>query len=310
MSPPDGEDQITRRFLPRENRQKVQRSQNGARGGIEPPTPRFSTAAQAAKAAAVRSAYTVDVLIEEWTAHQLSSRSASYRERVPHELRGILKVWLSAPAETFERVDAMRILDEAKMKRGPVAANRLRAEARASWGWALKRGALTANPWETTPRPLARETARERVLSNVELGALYNVAAGLSEPWDVLLRLLILTGQRRGEVAGPRWEELDLDTGIWLLPGARTKNRHPHVVPLSAEAKTLLRTLKRRDGAEFAFEGPRETAVSGFEMYWHQRRYPFRPRRATGPWGGLSAACWVSSAGQAARALARGVPPE
>ena len=151
-----------------------------------------------------------------------------------------------------------------KAKSGPVAANRLRAEARACWGWAVKRGSLTGNPWEATPRPLARETARERVLSDAELGALYIAAGALAEPWDVLVRLLILTGQRRGEVAGMRWDEVDLDAAQWSLPGARTKNGQPHVVPLTAEAMALLRTVKRRKGAELVFEGPRKTAVSGF----------------------------------------------
>jgi integrase len=217
-----------------------------------------------AKAVAARDAFTVDALIDGWTVHHLSARSASYRARVPAELRRSLKTWLAAPAETVGRADAVRVLDGVKAKGGPVAANRLRAEARACWGWAVKRGSLTVNPWEATPRPLARETARERVLSDAELGTLYTTAGTLAEPWGVLVRLLILTGQRRGEVAGMRWDELDLEAGTWLLPGGRTKNRQPHVVPLTAEAVTLLKSVKRRKGADLVFEGPRKTAVSGF----------------------------------------------
>jgi integrase len=224
-----------------------------------------SLAAEAhAKAAAARDAYTVDSLIDDWTAHHLAARSASYRKRVPAELRRVLKVWRVAPAAMVGRTDAVRVLDAVKAKSGPVAANRLRAEARACWGWAVKRGSLTANPWEATPRPLARETARERVLSDAELGTLYNAAGALNEPWGVLVRLLILTGQRRGEVAGMKWEEVDLDAGTWSLPSARTKNGQPHDVPLTAEAVALLQTVKRRKGAELVFEGPRKTAVSGF----------------------------------------------
>ena len=120
------------------------------------------------------------------------------------------------------------------------------------------------NPWETTPRPLARELSRERVLSDAELGTLYTAAGALGEPWGVLVRLLILTGQRRGEVAGMRWDEIDLDAAEWSLPGARTKNGQPSVVPLAPEAMALLRTVKRRKDAELVFEGPRKTAVSGF----------------------------------------------
>lgn len=217
-----------------------------------------------ARAAAASAAYTVDALIQQWTEHHLATRSDSYRKRVPAELRRALKSWVKVSADKLDRADAVRALDKVKSASGPVAANRLRAEARACWGWAVKRGALGANPWEATPRPLERETARERVLTDAELGTLYTSAGALTAPWGVLVRLLILTGQRRGEVAGMRWEELDLDRSTWTLPGERTKNGHAHTVPLPDEAVTLLRTVMRRKGAEFVFEGPRKTAMSGF----------------------------------------------
>ena len=79
-------------------------------------------------------------------------------------------------------------------------ANRLRSEARACWTWAVKRGALAVNPWEATPRPQAKETPRERVLTDAELGALYIAAGAETAPWGVLVRLLILTGQRRARL--------------------------------------------------------------------------------------------------------------
>lgn len=146
---------------------------------------------------------------------------------MPEELRRALKAWRTAPAETVGRADAVCILDSVKALSGPVAANRLRAEARACWGWALKRGSLVSNPWESTPRPLAREAARERVLSDAELGTLYIAAGALAEPWSVLIRLLILTGQRRGEVSGMRWDEVNLDAanGRCLVRAQRTANR-------------------------------------------------------------------------------------
>ena len=217
-----------------------------------------------ARAAAARDAYTVDALIDGWTEDHLSARSLSYRKRVPEELRRALKTWRAAPAGTLERTDAVRVLDSVKAANGPIAANRLHAEARACWGWAVRRGSLSVNPWEAVPRPQARETARERVLADSELGTLYAAAGALAEPWDVLVRLLILTGQRRGEVAGMKWDELYLDSGVWSLPGSRTKNGQPHTVPLTAETVALLRTVPRRAGADVVFEGPRQTAVSGF----------------------------------------------
>jgi integrase len=178
-------------------------------------------------------------------------------------MRAALADWRSVAAAEFAQADAIRTLDTIKAERGPVAANRLRAVARACWSWAVKRGALKANPWEATPRP-ARETARERVLTDAEVGALWTAAGALDAPWSGIGRLLLLTGQRRGEVAAMRWSELDLDAGLWSLPGERTKNHRPHTVPLSAEAVALLRDVKRRKDAELVFEGPRRNVPAGF----------------------------------------------
>ena len=67
-------------------------------------------------------------------------------------------------------------------------------------------------------------------------------------PFAPLLRLLLLTGQRRSEVADMQWSELDLDEGIWIIPAARSKNDKEHLVPLSSQAVAVINTLPRFDG--------------------------------------------------------------
>ena len=182
---------------------------------------------------------------------------------MPKELQKALAPWRAVPAGRLTRTDAVRALDATKAEHGAIAANRLRAHARACWGWAVRRGSLETNPWEATPRP-AREVSRERVLSDAELAALWHAAGTLGHPWAPILRLLILTGQRRGEVARMRWDELDLMAGLWSLPGARTKNQRPHTLPLPPEALEVLEALPRHHGAELVFEGPRRNVPSGF----------------------------------------------
>jgi integrase len=61
----------------------------------------------------------------------------------------------------------------------------------------------------------------------------------------VIVRLLMLTGQRREEVGGMRWAELDLDRAVWTLPGPQTKSRQAHQVPLSRQAVALLQPRER-----------------------------------------------------------------
>ena len=213
-------------------RKKAEALRGQVRDNRDPVAERKAARAAALEAEAV-AAFTVEILIEQWTVHHLAERSVSYRARVPGELRRALAHWLVSPAERLTRTDAVRALDAAKAERGPIAANRLRAQARACWEWAVRRGALAANPWEATPRP-ARETPRERVLTDAELAALWRAAGALGDPWEPIVKLLILTGQRRGEVAGMRWDEVDLDAGLWSLPGSRTKNHRSHTLPLVA----------------------------------------------------------------------------
>jgi integrase len=60
-----------------------------------------------------------------------------------------------------------------------------------------------------------------------------------------VVKLLLLTGQRRGEVAGMTWTEIDLDKGLWSMAAERAKNGLRHDVPLSTQAKVLLATVVR-----------------------------------------------------------------
>ena len=229
---------------------------------------RVAAAAEEAaqKIAKAADAYTVRKLLDQWTNHHLVQRSASYQKRVPAELRRVLKVWLDAPAKGFTRANAVQALDETKISSGPIAANRTRAVARACWSWAVSRGALDANPWDATPKP-GKEKARERVLTDVEIGDLWRAAEALKEPYDGMFRVMLLTGQRRSEVAGMLWDELDLDAAVWTMPGERTKNGRPHAIPLSADVLGIIKKLPRRDGAKLVFEGARKTAPSGFGKF-------------------------------------------
>jgi integrase len=78
---------------------------------------------------------------------------------------------------------------------------RTAAYGRAAYAWAVKRGAVRANPFAALPidKSIAK---RERVLSDAELAEVWHAVSGAASPYGTIIRLLILTGQRRGEVAG------------------------------------------------------------------------------------------------------------
>ena len=225
------------------------------------------TQAERARRAAVAAAdaFTVGTLVDEWQRERLAQRSKSYRTEAPKRLRIALGKWVKVPASKMDRAAAVQVLSGAKRDSGPVAANRIRAYARACFGWGVKRGSVPSNPFADVPVP-AEEAARERVLSDAELRAVWLAAGTLEAPWGALVKLLILTGQRRGEVAGMRWSELHLDGDAphWALPGERTKNGHAHDVPLCLETVALITACPKVKGNDFVLSTGPEVAPSGF----------------------------------------------
>jgi len=91
---------------------------------------------------------------------------------------------------------------------------------------------------------------RERVLSDTEIAEIWRAAGDAARPYGTIIRLLILTGQRRSEVAGMTWSEISEDLTTWKLPGERTKNRVAHSVPLSAAVCDLFRATLPCDAKE------------------------------------------------------------
>lgn len=219
-----------------------------------------------ARAQAASDALTVAVVIDRWQDTHLAGRSASYRKSAPARLRTALAHHLGLSAVDLSHADAVAMLDATRRDCGPVAANRVRAYARACLGWAHSRGMLSANPFGAVPKP-AQERARDRVLDDDELGRVWRATEGLESPWQAIVRLLVLTGQRRTEVAGMRWVEVSPDRpggAVWSLPGTRTKNRHAHDVPLSSAAAAIVEAAPRFKGCPLALSDGRPRPPSGF----------------------------------------------
>src|SRR5215203_6897424 len=134
------------------------------------------------------------------------------------------------------RAVAVRLFEIAR-ENGPIAANRARVALSAFFNWAMREGLSDRNPVIGTNRA-ADERSRDRVLSDEELAIVWGACR--DDDFGRIVRLLILTGQRREEVGGMNWSELDFVRGMWSIPGDRTKNGRMHEVPLAAPAAELL----------------------------------------------------------------------
>ena len=152
-------------------------------------------------------------------------------------------------------------------------ARRLHETLRPLFGWAFASGAIQGNPMTGLPCPKPVE-ARDRVLSDEEIKALWQAVTAEGWPFASVFKVLLLTGQRREEVAGMRWREVDLDAGTWTIAKERCKNGKAHTVDLSPEATLLLdplgdvaapRLMRNGEGKEdFVFSTTGRTPVSGF----------------------------------------------
>jgi len=123
------------------------------------------------------------------------------------------------------------------------------------FGWATKRGHIAGNPLTNMAKPEAPR-ARDRVLSDQELAAVWKGTATLGDPFGPFFRLLMLTGQRRSEVAAISWAELDRGSAMWTIPADRAKNGVAHIVPLTAAAVAELDRLSKAEGGDHATHAP------------------------------------------------------
>ena len=191
-----------------------------------------------------------------------SLRSAPAIER--RLRKNTLPVIGKVPLTDLHRRDINAVLSPILARGKRVEAARVFEDIRALLRWAVSRGDLDNSPAEGMRKP-AEPTPRERVLSPAEIATLWNgLAEALprSPACQRIVELCLLTAQRVGEVSGIRRDELDLSARIWTIPGARTKNKHVHVVPLSDLAFDIIAdVLTDKGGTQFLFpndegEGP------------------------------------------------------
>ena len=248
-------------------RKAAEKLRGASRGGADPVAEgRAAQAAKLAAEAAARTratadAYTVESLISDWQRMHLASRSPAYRKIGPDRLRKALAAHLKTPADRLDRAAAVKALDGISTSAGPIAANRARAYARACFTWGVKRGTISASPFANLPAA-APERSRDRVLTDDELARVWRASASLAGQWRDLLRVLVLTGQRRSEVSGMTWDEIHGAT--WTIPAARAKNGAAHDVPLAPPVVEVLTNRPRFATIKWVFSQGRRNAPSGF----------------------------------------------
>ena len=194
-------------------------------------------------------------------AHLAGKRTGSETKRV-FDL-DILPRWGERPLVDIARKDVLELLDAIEGRGSPKMRNRSAAYLSSFFAWAASRDLIAGNP--VTGIAKLEERSRDRVLTDAELRALWK-ALEVETPFSPLVKVLLLTAQRRDEVARMRWQDLDLDgkAPLWTIPRDVAKNDQAHDVPLSPAAVEVLSRVPRFDGAGYVFTTNGRTPVSGF----------------------------------------------
>lgn len=204
---------------------------------------------RAAKAARDRSP-ACEKVVERFIKHQDKrvvdgDLKAAHAAEVARLLRKqVAKPWKARTLASIEAEDVAALLDEI----GSLSTKRHTFFAlRSLFKWAKGVGIVDSSPiGEDFPTP-AKPSDRERVLEERELKSVWRTVIGTYSTYHAILQLLIVTAQRRDEVAEAEWSEFDLAKAVWTIPAKRTKNRKTHRVPLTALAIQIIRNIPRGD---------------------------------------------------------------
>lgn len=172
--------------------------------------------------------------------------------------------WGNRSIDSIKRRDVVALIEKVYTT-APVRSNRLLAALRHFFNWCVSRDALDISP-AMGVKTLAPEKARERVLSDAELGILLIALERLNSRFSDAFLLMLLTATRRTEVLEMEWQEVDLPTATWTIPKHRTKKRAlPNVVPLSAPALAILQRLEADRHSSLVFPAANNSgnAMSG-----------------------------------------------
>jgi integrase len=210
------------------------------------------------------SASKLSMRLADGIAKYLEDREHKVRPRYFVEIkRQLERDWAPLHAQSVDAINrqvAAGRVDEIAARQGNVSADRARIALSGLYGWLIERGYCEANP-TLNISARAQNTPRQRVLVVAELADVWHACR--DDDYGRIIKLLLLTGQRRSEIGDLAWSEIDLHAHQIELPARRTKNGRPHLVPLSDAALAILLGTERRNDRELVF-GQGEGGFSGW----------------------------------------------
>jgi integrase len=196
---------------------------------------------------------------EAWIAEHAKLNNSAWENQHRLLQRHVYPAWKDRRLADIDRDDVEGLIAGIE---GDVLPNRVHTTIKTIFRWAVtEKRWLKASPSEGVKRSKV-EVARDRWLTMNEVKAVWEDAALLGYPFGPWVRMLLLTGQRRTEVASMRWQDINLDEKTWLIRAEDAKNRRAHIVPLSTHAIDILEMVPQMGPYVFTTDG--ETHIKGY----------------------------------------------
>lgn len=201
---------------------------------------------------------TFEQLASDWIEKVAKPNNSSWRLQERRLELHVLPQWRDRKLVEIKRRDVRDLIEPLE---GDVLPNRVLTLVRTIFRWALSRDLIDASPAEGIAKP-NKEVSRDRVLTMDEVARVWAAAGLLGYPTGHWLQVLLLTAQRRSEVAEMRWRDVDLQEGAWTLTAGDTKSDRAHMVPLSPAVVQILKSMPRL--GEYVFTTTGDTPIGNF----------------------------------------------
>jgi integrase len=220
----------------------------------------------AAELKAERAADTFGELADKYLERYAKKRKRSWVKDDRVLKRDLLPKFKHRKASSITRREVIDLLEEIAGRGAPIGANRTLEIVRKIYNWGIEREIVLANPCSGIAK-IGTERARERVLTNDEIRAVWAALDGETQLMNAMFRMRFLTAQRGGEVSRMRWQDIDRGTGWWTLPAEFSKNGRAHRVPLTEPALALLSEVELLSGKS-AWVFPSPTGNGPLRVIW------------------------------------------
>jgi integrase len=194
----------------------------------------------------VRSKLSIEIVATDFIERHCKPKNRRWEDQQAMLNRYVLPRWKGRDIGDVRKRDVVQLIDAVIDGGVTVMANRVLAVVHKLFAWAVSRDIIEHNPATGVAKPVA-EVPRDRVLTTPEVRAIWKATTHMAYPHGAYIRLLLLSAQRRDEVATMRWSAIDLEKATWKLDAADTKAARAHIVPLSKTVLDILAQLPRLD---------------------------------------------------------------